>query len=181
MIKKVLLGFAAFIVVASLVSFLLPSQSTVYRTTTIAAPQEMVRAEVVNFRNWKSWSPWAQKDPSSVVVYSSAEGQVGSWYTWEGEKLGKGKMTATYLAPDSMNSDLLFDGSGGTTSGFKFTPTKGGTQVLWTMHADLGYNPMMRYMGLFFDKFIGPDYEAGLANLKKIAEQKAKKNKGDKC
>jgi hypothetical protein len=174
MLKKALLGLGAFLVVAILISFLLPSKSTVYRTATIAAPQQAVMAQVVNFRNWKSWSPWAKQDPTSVMNYSATDGQVGSWYTWEGKKLGQGKMTATYLAPDSMNSDLIFDGSGGTTSGFKFTTVNGGTQVLWTLHSDLGYNPMMRYMGLFFDNLIGPDYESGLANLKQVVEAEAK-------
>ena len=31
----------------------------------------------------------------------------------------------------------------------------------------------MRYFGLGFDKMVGPDYEAGLAKLKAVAEKPA--------
>jgi hypothetical protein len=32
-------------------------------------------------------------------------------------------------------------------------------------------NPMARWMGLMFDRWIGADYEAGLAKLKQVAER----------
>jgi effector-binding domain-containing protein len=34
-------------------------------------------------------------------------------------------------------------------------------------------NPVMRYMGLMFDTWVGKDYEEGLANLKQIVESQA--------
>ena len=36
-----------------------------------------------------------------------------------------------------------------------------------------GNNPMMRWMGLMFDKWVGADYETGLASLKELAEKEA--------
>ena len=47
----------------------------------------------------------------------------------------------------------------------------GGTRITWGFTTDVGYNPMMRWMGLMFDKWIGADYEAGLASLKELAEK----------
>ena len=47
----------------------------------------------------------------------------------------------------------------------------GGTQVTWTMNGDMGANPLYRWMGLFMDKMVGPDFDAGLANLKALAEK----------
>ena len=38
-------------------------------------------------------------------------------------------------------------------------------------HDDLGNNPIARYVGLMFDKWIGGDYEKGLARLKQVMEQ----------
>jgi len=38
-------------------------------------------------------------------------------------------------------------------------------------HDDLGNNPIARYAGLMFDKWIGGDYEKGLARLKQVMEQ----------
>jgi hypothetical protein len=46
------------------------------------------------------------------------------------------------------------------------------TEVTWSMETDLGYNPIARYFGLFFDKMIGDDFEKGLDNLNTIANAK---------
>ena len=35
----------------------------------------------------------------------------------------------------------------------------------------MGSNPLMRWFALFGDKMVGGDFEAGLANLKVLAEK----------
>jgi hypothetical protein len=35
----------------------------------------------------------------------------------------------------------------------------------------MGTNPLLRWIALFGDKMVGADFEAGLANLKAIAEK----------
>ena len=42
------------------------------------------------------------------------------------------------------------------------------------MEGDLGRSPINRWFGLFMDRLVGPDFEAGLANLKRISEAPAK-------
>jgi hypothetical protein len=34
----------------------------------------------------------------------------------------------------------------------------------------MGSNPLNRWFGLMMDRLVGPDFEAGLANLKRLAE-----------
>jgi hypothetical protein len=51
-----------------------------------------------------------------------------------------------------------------------FTPDGNGTKVAWSINGDGGMNPIFRWFGLFMDKLVGPDFEAGLKNLKKLAE-----------
>jgi hypothetical protein len=34
----------------------------------------------------------------------------------------------------------------------------------------MGASPVYRWLGLFMDRLVGPDFEAGLANLKRLAE-----------
>jgi hypothetical protein len=34
----------------------------------------------------------------------------------------------------------------------------------------MGGNPVNRYFGVMMDRLVGPDFEAGLANLKALAE-----------
>ena len=59
---------------------------------------------------------------------------------------------------------------GTAVAGFTLEPEGEGTKVTWGFEADLGYNPVTRYMGLMFDSWIGADYEAGLASLKALVE-----------
>jgi hypothetical protein len=40
----------------------------------------------------------------------------------------------------------------------------------WTNEGEMGGNPINRWFGLMMDRMVGPDFEAGLANLKKLAE-----------
>ncbi len=50
-------------------------------------------------------------------------------------------------------------------------PDGNGTRVTWTNEGDMGGNPVNRYFGLMMDRLVGPDFEAGLANLKGLAEK----------
>ena len=45
------------------------------------------------------------------------------------------------------------------------------TRVTWTMNGDMGSNPLFRWMALGADRMVGKDFEAGLANLKAVAEK----------
>ncbi len=47
-----------------------------------------------------------------------------------------------------------------------------GTRVTWSMAGNMGSNPLMRWFALFGDRMVGPDFEAGLANLKALAEKR---------
>jgi Polyketide cyclase / dehydrase and lipid transport len=47
----------------------------------------------------------------------------------------------------------------------KVTPTAGGSDVVWTMNADMGMNPIGRVIGLFMEGMVGKNLETGLANL----------------
>jgi hypothetical protein len=44
-------------------------------------------------------------------------------------------------------------------------------KVVWTDQGDLGMNPVFRWFGLFIEKIIAPDFERGLANIKKLVEK----------
>ena len=40
-----------------------------------------------------------------------------------------------------------------------------------SVNGDMGSNPLFRWFALFGDRMTGPDFEAGLANLKALAEK----------
>ena len=68
---------------------------------------------------------------------------------------------------------LVFKEFNSTSIGtLKLEPEGATTKVAWSVAGKAGNNPMMRYMGLMMDGMIGIDFDAALANLKVLAEQK---------
>ena len=73
---------------------------------------------------------------------------------------------------------LDFDSQGVANSSFLLQPSGGATRITWSFDSDLteGLNFfegfLARYFGLLFDRWVGNDYEQGLANLKQFAESR---------
>jgi hypothetical protein len=58
-----------------------------------------------------------------------------------------------------------------SSGAIELVPEGGGQKVVWTDQGDFGMNPMFRWFGLFIEKIIAPDFERGLANIKKLVEK----------
>ena len=147
---------------------------TVTRTTTIEAPAEHVHALVNDFHEWPKWSPWEDLDPELRRTYSGPDAGAGAAYAWEGnKKAGKGDMTITADAPQQVDVDLHFEKPFPSRSRIELALTPVGdtsTTVEWRMHGELG--GIMRLFSIVksMDSLVGPDFEKGLARLKRVAE-----------
>ena len=64
-----------------------------------------------------------------------------------------------------VRTSLAFGAQGTAEADFVLEEQDGKTHITWGLNTDFGMNPIGRYMGLFFDGMIGPDYEKGLAKL----------------
>ena len=121
----------------------------------------------------EAWSPWLSRDPNVQLSYDGPEEGVGNTLRWTSDQadVGNGIQVITASTPNErVDTALDFGGQGLANAYFLLAPADGGTQVTWGFDTELGMNPMARWMGLMFDKWIGADYEAGLANLKKVVE-----------
>jgi hypothetical protein len=100
MVKKMLgvlllliVGFVGFVATR-------PSSYHVERSASMAAPPEVVYAQVADFHAWAAWSPWEHLDPQMQRTYDGAPSGVGAIYAWTGNiKVGQGKMTITDAQP----------------------------------------------------------------------------------
>jgi effector-binding domain-containing protein len=74
------------------------------------------------------------------------------------------------------HAKLHFDQQGAADSYFQVDESANGARVTWGFDTDLLEGQswfgglLARYFGLFFDRWIGTDYEMGLANLKALIE-----------
>jgi hypothetical protein len=64
---------------------------------------------VASFENREIWDPWVSQDATTKVIIDSKLGYVGSTYSWDGEKLGTGKMQVVSVREESyIESSLWF-------------------------------------------------------------------------
>ena len=69
-----------------------------------------------------------------------------------------------------IDTEMEFEGQGGAEADFFFEPNEDGTTtVTWAFDTE-HENVMGRWFGVMLDRMLGPDYEKGLTNLKRVAE-----------
>lgn len=172
-LKWVLIVVLSLIAVLVIGGYLLSPKFTVARSVVVNAPAEKIYPLVAAPRAWKQWSVWNRRDPAMQIDYSGPESGVGATWTWRSKTEGNGSMTVVAAQPPQrVGFDLHFVDFGTTSSGeLVFAPEGTGTRVTWTMNGDMGKNPVMRWMALAGDAMVGKDFEAGLSNLKALAER----------
>ena len=171
-LKKIVIVLVAIIALVGIIGFFLPSKMKVERTMVIKAPTEVLVNQIADFNNWGKWSPWDKLDPNLKKEFYGEPSKVGHGYKWESNnsEVGKGSQTITAITNDSITTDLIFEGMGGSLSYFRFAPAEGGISVTWGFTSECGMNIFMRYMGLMMDRMMGKVFEQGLADLQKACD-----------
>ncbi|AKF83527.1 hypothetical protein MFUL124B02_35515 [Myxococcus fulvus 124B02] len=179
MLKKLLVGLAAALLILVGLIASRPAEFTIQRTATLPGPTDVAFAQVNDFHQWNAWSPWAALDPDMKTTYSGPPSGVGAGYAWTGnEQVGEGRMTIEESrAPEHVRVKLEFIKPWAATNltDFHFKPVAGGTEVTWAMS---GTNDFMgKAFGLLMDMdaMVGKDFEKGLASLKGVVEAEVKK------
>ena len=173
-VVKIVLGIVVVLVVAFVIGgLLLPSGQYVERSAVIEADQADVFALVNDYREFNRWSPWAAIDPEAEYEFSGPAAGVGARMTWRSEEpsVGNGAQEIVASETDTMvRSKLTFEGFDTPSyATFKLEPAEGGTRVTWAFDANMD-TFLGRYMGLMMEKWVGADYDRGLARLKELAE-----------
>lgn len=173
-VKALLVLVLVLAAVVLLGGLLISPKFSVARSASIAAPPEAVYELVADPRRWKEWSVWNRRDPQMAMTYSGAASGAGAVWAWKSASEGEGQMTFTQAEPGRRIAYELFFPDFGTTSTGALTlaAEDGGTKITWTVAGDMGGNPMMHWMALAMNSLVGKDFDAGLANLKTLAEKR---------
>jgi hypothetical protein len=149
----------------------------VARSTTIAAPAEIVFDQVNILRQWEAWNPWGKVDPNAKMTYAGPAAGVGASYDWEGNsKVGAGRNTIIESqAPRLIRFRLEFRRpmKGTNLAEFTFDPQGGATKVTWTMTGRINFAGKMFSLFIDCEKMCGDQFDQGLAAMKSVAESKA--------
>jgi len=177
-IRNLFLVFVLLLLICFIASLFMPKTISFERSIVMDAPQEMVFEQVNELTLWPKWSPWFAADPDMELVYSDPSSGKGSYYQWDGDVMGKGKMDVTESDKyASIKTALNFGPMGSAFADFKFQPLGEKTKVTWIFNNDLGYNPIFRFAGSSIEKEVSKNYEEGLLNLKKLTESMAKEKR----
>jgi uncharacterized protein YndB with AHSA1/START domain len=175
MLKTISLVVAALVATLLIVASTRPGAFRVERSITIDAPPERIFGLLADFRQWSAWSPYEKRDPAMRRTFEGAASGPGAVYAWAGNReVGEGRMEVVQSTPPSrltLQLDFIEPFAAHNTAEFTLAPAQGGTRVTWAMW---GPSPFMsRLIGLFvdMDTMIGRDFEAGLANLKTLAQR----------
>ena len=174
-LKIIGIVFALLVAGALVLAAMKPDTFRVERTASIKAPPERIFTQISDLEAWAAWSPYEKKDPAMKRTFGAVTAGKGAVYEWEGNKnVGKGRMEIIDAPAPSkivIKLDFLEPFEGHNTAEFTMSGKDGATTVTWAMYGPANF--VSKLMGVFFDmdKMIGTDFEAGLANLKTIAEK----------
>lgn len=164
-------GVAAIAAVGALVGLALPSRVHVERAIEIDRPPATMYALLSNLGAFAEWSSLSRRDPSVRFVARGADRGPGQTLVWRGDTVGSGEMTIADVDPEArVDISVVFGGRGRARTGFDIAPREGGSTVAWRYDVDLGLNIAGRYAALGYGRSVGAELEAGLANLRELAE-----------
>jgi uncharacterized protein YndB with AHSA1/START domain len=175
MLKAIAIAILVVIAAVLVYAATRPDNFSVQRSTSIKAPPEKIFAMINDLHSWDSWSPWEKKDPAMKRTFSGPPNGRGAAYAWEGNSsVGEGRMEIVDTTPPSkirIKLDFLKPMEGHDTAEFALEPKGDSTNVTWAMYGPSPY--IAKVIGVFvnMDRMIGNDFEAGLANLKTVAEK----------
>ena len=152
-----------------------PNTLRVQRATSIKAPADRIFPMINDFRQWRTWSPYENKDPAMNRTYEGAGSGKGAVYAWDGNNnVGSGRMEILETAVPSkitIKLDFFKPFEGHNTAEFTMLPQGDATLLTWTMHGPAVFISKVMQVFMNLDHMIGRDFEVGLANLKKLAEK----------
>src|SRR3984957_19969090 len=151
-----------------------PGTFSVRREISVRAPADKIFPLINDFHQWKSWSPYENKDPAMKRSYSGAASGKGAVYGWEGNKnVGSGRMEILDASMPSkiiIKLDFFTPFEGHNTAEFTMLPqgdaTIAATNVTWLMHGPASFMSKVMQVFMNLDHMIGKDFEVGLVNLK---------------
>ncbi len=155
-------------------SYLLPRHVTVERSVLVEASTSEIFPMVNSLKRGVEWSPWLKRDPDTRLDFTGPDAGVGAIMEWASDhkKVGSGRQEIVASVRDErVETHLDFGAQGKGVAWFALGAEGSATRLVWGLEADMGNSPIGRWMGLMMDKWVGADYEVGLANIKALAEE----------
>lgn len=175
MLKIILIVIALLVAGVLIFAVTKPDVFRVERKALIQAPPEKVFVLINDFKQWGPWSPWEKKDPAMKRSFGANSAGPGATYAWQGNKdVGQGSMEIVESVTPSrirLKLDFVQPFEAHNVVTFTLAPQGKGTEISWAMEGPVPYFAKIIHVFINMDAMVGRDFEAGLANLKSLAEK----------
>lgn len=169
--KKLVIALPVFLLAFLVIGFLLPGRYEVERSLVFAAPPGAIHPYLENLRRWREWSGVEGNGAEPRFTFSGPEKGADARMEWRSESDGTGSLTLTASDPaKGVWFDLRTDGGFEAKCAVRYFPVDGGCRVTWTNAGRLGWNPLLRFFGLFADSLMGADFAGKLERLRALVE-----------
>lgn len=176
MIKKIVLGLIAIIVVFLIVATMQPAAFRVSRSATIAASPAAVFEQINDLHKFQAWNPWAKMDPASKINYTGPVSGVNAAYHWVGNaEVGEGSMTIIESKPGELvraRMDFMKPFAATYTAEFTLKPEADKTTVTWSLFGENDFMSKAVKLVMNVDKMCGDQFEKGLKSLGEVTTVK---------
>jgi hypothetical protein len=171
------LGIVLVLALATLLAYAAtrPDTFRFERSITIAASADKIHPLINDIARFNTWNPYNKKDPAMKSRYHGPHAGPGAAYDFEGNgNVGKG--TIRIIEPSgpgtvSMALDMTAPMQAHNLIDFTLQPLGSGTRVTWAMHGPSPFITKLMHLVFDMDKMLGRDFDAGLADLKTLAER----------
>lgn len=171
--RKFLSFIILLLLILGIVGYLLPTEYSINKNTTISASSAHIHEYVGDLDKWDAWTPWKGEDPSIEITNSEKTTGIGASQSWT-DKNGGGSLRFTSWSPENgIEYDMYFGGGKYTSkSAIQYdSSSETRTRVHWKLDGEMGMPIIGGYFALFMKYEIGKMFDDGLKQLKTIVEK----------
>lgn len=151
-----------------------PDVFRLQRSIVIDAMPERIFPLINDLRAHEAWNPFDNSDPDTRKTHAGAAQGAGAVYEWNGKgQAGTGRLSILESDPCSrigMRLEMLKPFKTSNQVTFTLVPEDAATHLTWSMQGPVPYPAKIMHTLFDMDRMIGKQFEAGLMNLKNIAE-----------
>jgi hypothetical protein len=145
-----------------------PTSYRFSRSRVMAAPAPQIMAQLSDLHAFEAWDPWtALPGEHPSVTYSPIARGVGAWVDRRAPS-GGARTTIVALSDDRIEMTNATEGSFGgavSTQTFELRPAAGGTEVTWSLGADLHGLARLLWPFVHLEARVGPEMDRALTRL----------------
>ncbi len=148
-----------------------PDTFTVTRTAVMPAAPSAIFPYINDMRKWNEWSPWARAEPDAKLFYEGPSEGMGAAFSWEGRKVGTGKMTVVESLPDervTVRLDFLRPFKATSQASFILDIEGDTSFITWSMTGRNSFAAKLMNVFIDCEKMCGEQFDHGLDNLRAL-------------